>query len=150
MAMTPEEQQAVAQRSSRSVTPTDVTGWVGWIAFAAIMMVMLGAFHIIQGLVALFSDSYYLVGHNGLVLQIDYTAWGWIHVIGGIVVLIAGYSLFAGRTWARIVAVIVAMVSAFVNVGFLGAYPIWSTMMIVLDVLVIWALVVHGDEMSKT
>lgn len=133
--------------SRSSVRPTDVTGWVGWVAFAAIMMVMLGAFHMIQGLVALFSDTTYVVTKNHLVLHLDYTAWGWIHLIGGAIVIAAGYALFAGQTWARVVAVIVALVSALVNVGFLGAYPIWSTIMIAIDILVIWALVVHGGEM---
>lgn len=131
----------------QNVQPTEMTGWVGWIAFAATMMVMLGAFHVMQGLVALFNDEYYLVGKSGLTVHLDYTTWGWVHVIGGLVVAAAGVSLFTGRIWARMVGVLVAMVSAFVNIGFLSAYPIWSAIMIAIDILVIWALTVHGGEM---
>jgi hypothetical protein len=125
------------------------TGWVGWIIFAGTMLVILGIFHAIQGLVALFNDSVYLVGPKGLVINVDYTAWGWIHLIGGIIVVLAGVALFAGKMWARILAVIVAVVSAIINVVFLPAYPIWSTMMIAIDVLVIWAVTVHGSEMKS-
>ena len=125
------------------------TGWVGWIFFAGTMLVILGIFHAIQGLVALFNDNVYLVGPKGLVVNVDYTAWGWVHLLGGIVVILAGVALFAGKMWARILAVIVAVVSAVINVLFLPAYPIWSTMMIAIDVLVIWAVTVHGSEMKS-
>ena len=129
--------------------PAEPTGWVGWIIFAGTMLVILGIFHAIQGLVALFNDSVYLVGPKGLVINVDYTAWGWIHLIGGIIVVLAGVALFAGKMWARILAVIVAVISAIINVVFLPAYPIWSTMMIAIDVLVIWAVTVHGSEMKS-
>ncbi len=137
------------RESVSSVRPTEVTGWVGWIAFAAVMMVMLGAFHIIQGLVALFNKSYYLVHQNGLVVHVNYTAWGWVHLLGGVLVIAAGFALLAGKTWARVVAVIIAMLSAIINIGFLGAYPIWSFFMIAIDILVLWALIVHGSEMKE-
>ncbi len=133
--------------SRQNVQATGMTAWVGWIAFAGTMMVMVGAFHLIQGLVALFNDEVYLVGKSGLVLHLDYTAWGWIHIIGGIIVAGAGFALFTGQIWARTLGVVVAMISAFVNIGFLSAYPIWSAMMIAIDVLVIWALIVHGGEL---
>ena len=133
----------------RPSTAPSPTGWVGWIIFAGTMLVILGIFHAIQGLVALFNDSVYLVGPKGLVINVDYTAWGWIHLIGGIIVVLAGVALFAGKMWARILAVIVAVVSAIINVVFLPAYPIWSTMMIAIDVLVIWAVTVHGSEMKS-
>ncbi len=129
--------------------PAEPTGWVGWIIFAGTMLVILGIFHAIQGLVALFNDSVYLVGPKGLVINVDYTVWGWVHLLGGILVVLAGVALFAGKMWARILAVIVAVVSAVINVVFLPAYPIWSTMMIAIDVLVIWAVTVHGSEMKS-
>jgi hypothetical protein len=132
---------------ARRRTP-EPTGWVGWIVFAAAMMVMLGIFHAIEGLVALFKDDYFVVGTNGLVVDVDYTVWGWTHLIGGIVVALAGMALFTGRTWARVVGVVVAMVSAVINIAFLAAYPVWSTIMIAIDVLVIYALTAHGAEMK--
>jgi hypothetical protein len=125
-----------------------VTGWIGWIGFAAVIMMMMGTFHAIQGLIALFQDEYYLVSDTGLIVQVDYTAWGWIHLGLGVLVVGAGFALLAGQMWARVVAVALAFISALVNIAFLAAYPLWSLSMIALDVLVIWAVTVHGDEMK--
>jgi hypothetical protein len=133
----------------QNVTPTGMSGWVGWVAFAGIMMVLLGSFHIIEGLIALFKDEYFLVSRNGLAVSVDYTTWGWVHLVGGVLVVAAGIGVFSGRSWARLVGVLVAMVSAFVNLGFLSAYPIWSSIMILIDILVIWALTVHGGELRE-
>jgi hypothetical protein len=133
----------------QNVQATQMTGWVGWIAFAAIIMLILGSFHVIQGLVALFKDEYFLVGKSGLVINVDFTTWGWIHIIGGIIIAAAGLALFTGKVWARTIGVILALGSAIVNVGFLSAYPIWSAIMIGFDVLVIWALTVHGSELRQ-
>ena len=127
---------------------TGTSGWTGWVVFAGIMMLMVGAFHVIQGIVALVQDTYYLVGQQGLVVSVDYTTWGWVHTILGIVVILAGVALLAGQLWARIVAVILAFGSALVNIAFLAAYPVWSLAMIAIDVLVIWAVTVHGNELK--
>jgi hypothetical protein len=124
------------------------SGWVGWIAFAGVIMMMLGTFHAIQGLVALFNDEYYLVASSGLVLEVDYTAWGWVHLIAGAVLIAAGLGVFGGQVWARAVGVATAMLSAIVNVAFLAAYPVWSLMMIALAVVLILALTVHGSEVK--
>lgn len=137
---------STTQESNGAVEGT--SGWTGWIVFAGVMMLMMGAFHAIQGLVALFQDTYYLVGSEGLIVQVDYTTWGWVHLILGAVVVLAGIALLAGQMWARVVAVILAFGSALVNIAFLGAYPLWSLMMIAVDVLVIWAVTVHGKEMK--
>ena len=129
-------------------TSSDVgSAWTGWTAFAATMMVLLGSFHAIQGLVALFNSDYY-VNSNRLVIHVDYTAWGWVHLLAGLIVAAAGVCLFLGQLWARVVGVILAMISAIINVGFLTAVPIWSLMMIALDVTIILALTVHGSEMK--
>src|SRR5262245_22729997 len=122
------------------------SAWTGWLAFAGSIMVLLGLFHMIQGLVAIFNDEYYLVSQSGLVLNVDYTVWGWVHLIGGLVILLAGIGVFSGQVWARSVGVGLAMLSALANLAFLGAYPIWSVMMIALCVVVIWALTVHGAD----
>jgi len=143
------ESYRVGEGRSPGSMSTDASGWVGWIMFAAVMLVLVGAFHVIQGFVALFKDDYYLVGSSGLVLNVDYTAWGWIHIVGGIVAVAAGLALFRGRMWARILGTVVACVSAVVNVGFLAAYPFWSIAMIAMDVAIIMALTVHGSEISE-
>jgi hypothetical protein len=132
-----------------NVQPTTMTGWVGWIAFAGVMMVLLGTFHAIQGLVALFQDEYFLVAKSGLTVHVDYTTWGWIHLVLGIVIALTGFALFTGKVWARALGVVILMISAVVNVGFLAAYPSLSALMIAVDILIIWALIVHGAELEQ-
>ena len=126
------------------------SGWVAWVEFAGLMLCLSGGFHVIQGLVALLrDDEVFLVTEDRLVVNIDYTAWGWIHLLIGILLILAGIGLFSGRTVARIVGVGVALLSALLNVLFLPAYPLWSLMMITLDVVVVWAIVVHGGELRR-
>jgi hypothetical protein len=122
------------------------TGWYGWIAFAGTMMILLGFFHALAGLVALFEEEYFLVTRTGMVISVDYTAWGWAHLILGVLVCAAGFALFAGQVWARFVAVLVAMLSAVINLVFMPSYPVWAGIMLAVDVLVIYAVVAHGDE----
>jgi hypothetical protein len=124
------------------------SAWVGWIAFAGITLVMLGTFHVFEGIVALVKDQYFLVTSSGLVIDVDYTTWGWTHIIAGAIVLMAGVGVFAGQMWARIVGTVVALVSAVINMVFLPAYPIWSILMVGLAVVVIMALTVHGSEIK--
>jgi hypothetical protein len=145
--MTDTRSAAVPRQSTR--VPQEPSGWVGWVFFAAVMMVMLGTFHAIQGLVALFQDTYYLVGAEGLVVSVDYTTWGWTHLILGALVVAAGISLLSGRTWARAVGVVMALLSAVVSIGFLAAFPIWSSLMILFAVLVIYAITAHGGELKQ-
>jgi hypothetical protein len=141
-------QHTMRRVSSDGEVEPNKTMWVGWIAFAGVMMMLLGSFHAIQGLVGIFQDDYFLAPSSQLVVHVDYSTWGWVQLIAGIVVAAAGGALLAGQMWARIIAVMVVFVSALLNIAFLSAYPIWSTMMIVIDVLVIWAVMVHGRELS--
>jgi hypothetical protein len=125
------------------------TGWAGWVVFGGVMLIMVGIFQLIQGLVALVDDGYYLVRSDGLVVNVDFTTWGWVHVVIGAVAGLAGVGLLAGNMMARIVGVVIAVVSAVANLAFISAYPIWSTIMIALDVIVIYAIVVHGRELKS-
>ena len=96
------------------------SGWaVGWIMFAAIMMLLIGFFHVIAGLVAIVDDNFY-VATKEYVFQFDRTTWGWIHLIFGIVVFLAGLSLFKGAIWARTVGVILGVISAVVGFAWLA------------------------------
>jgi hypothetical protein len=128
--------------------PDRRSAWVGWVFFAGVMLLLVGMFQIIDGLVALFDDGYYVVRPDGLVVNVDYTAWGWLHLLIGIVALAAGFGLMSGRLWARTVAIAVAAVSAVVNFAFIGAYPLWATILIAIDVLVIYAVAAHGRELA--
>jgi hypothetical protein len=126
--------------------PDRLTGWVGWVLFAAIVMFTAGIFNIIEGLVALFNSDYYAVRPSGLVLHVDYTAWGWALLIFGALLAGVGYGVAVGQTWARVVAVVVAALNTVVNLGFIAAYPVWIVLTVTLDIIVIYALIVHGRE----
>ena len=104
------------------------TGWTGWIVFGGVMLVMLGVFHVIEGIVALFREDFYLVGSSGLAVHVNYTTWGWAHLILGVIAGLAGIGLLAGNIVARVVGVGVAMLSAVANLLFVSAYPVWSIM----------------------
>jgi hypothetical protein len=126
-----------------------VSGWaVGFSVFAACMLMMIGAFQAISGLAAIFENEFFLVTRNYL-FEFDVTAWGWIHLIWGIIVGFAGFGIFSGAVWARTVGVIVAVISGIVNFVFLPYYPVWSMLIIALCVIVIWALTVHGRDIAQ-
>lgn len=132
-----------------ATSANDVSGWTGWVVFAGIMLIMLGAFQAIEGLVALFDRGYYLVTSSGLVVNVDYNVWGWVHLILGILAVATGFGLLAGNTAARVVGIVLAVVSAILNLAFIAAYPVWSTIVIGVDVIVIYAIVVHGRELKS-
>lgn len=123
----------------------NVTGWVGWVYFAAFMVILAGIFQMISGFAALLSPDYYRL-QSGTLLVLDLTTWGWIHLLLGIALLCVGTALFSGRTWARVVAVILVTLNLIAQFAFLSEYPIWSMIIIAVDVLVIYALTVHGRE----
>jgi hypothetical protein len=127
---------------------SDVTGWVGWIVFAGFFMIINGIFGGLQGLSALLRDqTYFVVGENGL-LTFNYTAWGWIHLLLGIVLIVVGIFLLRGAGWARILAVIIVGIHMIAQFGFISSYPVWGIIMIALDALILYALLVHGREIS--
>lgn len=128
------------------LSSSKATGWVGWIAFAGVMMIMIGTFNVIDGLAALFKDEVFVNTGSGL-LVFDLTAWGWIHLLFGLAQAGVGLALLYGQTWARVVSIGLVAFNAVAQLAFLSAYPIWAALIIVLDVFVLWALIVHGDEM---
>ncbi|GAA4413397.1 hypothetical protein GCM10023168_36290 [Fodinibacter luteus] len=118
----------------------------GLVSFAAVMLIMVGIFHAIQGLVALLNDDFFVVGRE-YVFQFDLTSWGWIHLLVGLGAVAAGAGLFLGKMWARVFAVVVASLSMLSSFMWLPFYPLWSLTLISLDVLVIWAAIVHGRDL---
>ena len=129
-------------------TSHEPTAWVGWVLFAGTMLLVVGAFQAMAGFVALFKDDYYVVTSSQLVVSVDYTGWGWVQIGLGLLAVAAGFGVLAGKMWARIYAIIYAGLAAVVNMAFLSAYPVWMTIMIAVDVLVIFALAVHGKEVK--
>ena len=124
------------------------SGWTGWAIFAGIVLFLIGVFQASAGLVALFNDDVFLVSTDRLAVTFDYTAWGWIHLILGSLVATAGIAIFKGQVWGRAVGVVLAGLSAFANLMFIPAFPLWSLLIIAMDVLVIYALCVHGGELA--
>jgi hypothetical protein len=143
------ESLAAQTQAERYYSEGPSTGWTGWIGFAGMMLILIGCFHAIAGFVGLFKDDYYVVSKQNLLISVDYTAWGWIHIAFGLIAVAVGIGMLAGQMWARIVGVIFAIVSALANLAFLSAYPVWSVMVIAFDIIVIWALTVHGGEMKE-
>jgi hypothetical protein len=123
------------------------SGAVGWMTFAAIMMILIGGFHAIAGLAGVIKDTFYTVSPN-YVFKFDVTTWGWIHLIVGIIIVLAGIGLFSGAVWARTVGVILAGISAFVSFAWIPLQPVWSIAIIAIDVAIIWALTAHGRDIT--
>ena len=121
-----------------------VSGWaVGGLTFAATMLVLIGIFQVIAGLVAIFNDDFYVLTQN-YTFDLDVSGWGWIHLIIGVAVILVGYFLYAGATWAGVTAIVLAVLSAVSNFFFIPYYPFWSILVIALAVWVIWALTRPG------
>ncbi len=126
----------------------DVSGWaVGWTAFAAILMIIMGFFHAIAGLVAILEDDLIVLTPN-YIFQFDVSTWGWIHLIAGIIVLLAGFYLFTGAVWARVIGVIIVAFSMVANFAWLPYRPVWSVILIAAGGFVIWALTAHGRDIA--
>jgi hypothetical protein len=139
--------EAYGSSAARRATRETSGVAVGFILFAAIMMIMVGVFQALQGLIAIFENEFYVATRN-YIFQADATTWGWIHLILGLLVAFAGWGLLSGRTWARVVAITLAVLSAIANFLWLPYYPFWSLLIIAVDVFVIWAIAAHGREVS--
>lgn len=125
----------------------EVTGYVGWVYFAGILMIIAGIFQAIAGFTALLNDKFYALVNESL-LVVDVTTWGWLHLLLGLLIFAAGMAVLSGHIWGRIVAIILAVLSISAQFVFIGAYPFWSLLIIVADITIIYALIVHGDEVN--
>jgi hypothetical protein len=112
------------------------------------MLIVAGMFGAINGLVAIVNDEVYLVGEE-VTVGLDFTQWGWIHFIAGIVVVLAGISVMSGQTWARFVGVFVATMHAVSMIWFIQVAPFWTMTIIAIDILIIYGLIVHGEEVGQ-
>jgi hypothetical protein len=127
-----------------STRPSDA--WAGWITFAAVILTLIGTLNMIQGFIALFDEGYFVVPTGDELLLVDFTAWGVIMLAWGLLLVAAGLAVAAGRGWARWFAIVAVFVNVIAQIGFLSAYPIWSALMILLDVLIIFALTARWSE----
>ncbi|HEY8282155.1 MAG TPA: hypothetical protein VIG28_06700 [Leifsonia sp.] len=131
-----------------SRTPAEPTGWTGWIAFAAFMMVISGVLTAIDGFIAVINHNWSMFNNNGVPYGTTYW-WGWWTLLVGVVVISIGGALLRGSLFARTVAVFVAAGSLISQFIVLNIAPFWSLTVIVIDLLIIWAVLVHGREMKE-
>jgi hypothetical protein len=124
-------------------------GFAGWSWFAGGLMGLVGIFQVITGIVALAGTGYYTVPSRELVIDAGYTTWGWVHLVLGVVLLVTGGGVAFGNTVARVAGVALAGLSAVVNLIFLTAAPFAATLIIALDVFLIFAITVHGGESKR-
>jgi hypothetical protein len=126
-----------------------VSSWaVGFSGFAGALMVLAGIFQAFEGLTAIFTQNFYVVGHNYL-FQFNVTTWGWIHLIIGSIIAYAGVRVFSGRGWARGTGIFLAILSALANFFYIPYYPIWSLVIIALNIAVIWALASYNEGAAR-
>jgi hypothetical protein len=121
---------------------------VGFTIFAGVMMIMVGIFQGLWGLAAIIKDQFFVVTRN-YAYNVDVTTWGWIHLVVAAIIVLAGFGLFSGAVWARTVGVTLAVLSAIANFLTIPYYPLWSILIIALDVFVIWALTAHGRDVIR-
>lgn len=122
---------------------------MGYATFAGVILVIAGVFQTIAGLVGIFEDEFYVVGDEWI-FEFDATTWGWIHLLVGLVLVASGIGIFSGNVLARTVGVVVAGLSAIANFMWLPYYPVWSIVIIALNVAIIWALTAHGRDLADT
>jgi len=146
--MSAPRQAAHSDRNSSSVAPhgARTAGWVvGLSLFAGILMIITGLVNAMEGVVALARNEVYAVTPR-YIFAFDLTTWGWIQIILGIIVLAAGVGVITGQLWGRVVGITIAVLTMLANFAFLPYYPIWSMLIIALNVIVIWALCVYDRD----
>ncbi|MBN9110749.1 MAG: hypothetical protein J0I34_18460 [Pseudonocardia sp.] len=108
--------------------------------FAGATLFVVGVFQAIEGLIALLRSSYYVVGSDQLVVQVGYPVWGWVHLVLGVLLVAVGVGVLAGNAAARVTGIVLAALSAIVNLAFIAAYPVWAIIVIAIDIVIIYAL----------
>ena len=150
--MTTPQQAANSDRTSSSVAPAhgaDTAGWVvGLSLFAGILMMITGLFNAMEGVVALARNEVYAITPR-YIFAFDLTTWGWIQIILGVIVLAAGVGVITGQLWGRVVGITIATLTILANFAFIPYYPVWSLLIIALNVFVIWALCVYDRNAAN-
>src|SRR5688572_29977120 len=132
------------QTTANYVDEQPGSGWAdGAIGFAGVIMIMVGGFQVFAGIAALAKDDFYAATPN-YIIEFDATQWGWVHLLLGLLVLFAGFAVLSGKTWGRVVAIVLAVLSALANFAYIPYYPFWAILIIALNVFIIHSLAVHG------
>ena len=124
--------------------------WTGWVGFAGLLMVVIGILDFVEGLIAIVRDNYYVLTPQQVIV-FDLTTWGWITMIWGIILVIAGYALLSGATWARWFTIVVVSLNIIVQLGFVGSaqYPLWALTVLAMSILVLYALIVRWGDVRE-
>jgi hypothetical protein len=138
----------VDQEAAMSDKQSYSGGAVALTTFASIMLMIAGAFQFFAGIAALLKDEYFVIGEE-YAFKFDATTWGWIHLLIGVILFLAGLALLQGAVWARTLVVIIASLSALANFIWLPYQPWWSVIIITLNVFIIWAITAHGRDIAK-
>ena len=117
----------------------------GGMIFGAVTLLVSGIFSILMGVVAVANRAFFATVGN-YTYAVSLRGWGWGHIIGGAIVAIVGLGLFSGATWARGLGIAIAALSAIGNFFFIPYYPIWTLLIIALDIFVIWSLATARSE----
>ncbi len=127
------------------------SSWGGWVAFGGVLMVIIGALDFFEGLIAIIRDDYYVLT-KGQLIVFDLTTWGWITLIWGVVVALAGFGILSGANWGRWLGIVACSVNFGVQLGFLGsaAYPLWALTTLALTLVVLYALIARWDVALET
>jgi hypothetical protein len=136
---------ATSRPQASSQTHPRTESQTGWIVFAALMLAVAGGFNIFYGLTALFNDEVLHVGGRGVVV-LDFTVWGWFHLVTGTLMLVTCYGLVAMHGWARWGGIAFAILNTMVQFASITAFPIAALLMIVLDLVIVYQLTVHWDD----
>jgi hypothetical protein len=128
--------------------PVASTGWTGWVRFAGVILIINGVFSGLQGLVAITGPDTYYLATPGSLFIFDAKGWGWWNLAIGVLLILTAVALFSGATWARVVGVVLAGLSAVVQLMLIPAQPWWSVIVIAMDVLIIYAIIAHGEELK--
>jgi hypothetical protein len=121
----------------------------GWIVFAGVMMIFGGLMALFAGIAAIAEDDVFVATRN-YAFEYDLTGWGWIHMVLGAVIVVAGFSLFTGALWARAVAVVLAGLGAVSNFLWIPYAPFWALALLAIDIFVIWAVCAGPRHSSET
>jgi hypothetical protein len=149
MTLGPNDYTRVGSTMVGSSNPRSGTsrGWGGWIVFAGLMTVLLGLYHAAAGFTALFRNDVYVTTPEGALVSTNFTAWGWVQIVLGAVLVLAGATLFtSGKLWSRIVVVLVALAQILVEFVYFTVTPLWSGVAIVLGIIAVYAVVIHGHD----
>ncbi|MBN9111970.1 MAG: hypothetical protein J0I34_24705 [Pseudonocardia sp.] len=129
-----------AQDTYTTTAPAESSAQKGLVLFGGLMMILCGVYHALSGVSAILKDQVYLTTPN-YTFEFDLTAWGWVHLILGVILIATGIAVVRGVTWGAIVGIALAGLSLVANFMFLPHYPLWSILIIAIDVAIIYALV---------